>query len=254
MLAALLSAAVIALLWPAASAAAGTGTSGPWSAGEAASAAAREGRSPAQSASEVSADRRKKPAPLPAGRQGDRAKATKAGTGSDAPAALEPKATLGQLIVARAKLAAGARRNEDIEQLGTLWLNLHRRGELERTVERGDAFVSVSLRNQGISEHRRDVRRSRFVPVDPETMGSLPEARDGYHCGTPWVRADEALGAAQFVASLAEPYRTAVELALQGLNRREVAEQMGVNHATVRKWMQRLREQIEQGTLLGLAA
>jgi DNA-directed RNA polymerase specialized sigma24 family protein len=57
-----------------------------------------------------------------------------------------------------------------------------------------------------------------------------------------WERPDQILDVQQWLGRLEEPYRTAVELSLQGCSRREVADQMGVADATVRKWMQRLRE------------
>jgi len=156
-----------------------------------------------------------------------------------------PASTLGALVESRARLAADAGRHAEIERLGTLWLTLARRGELDRVVARGEGYVSVALRNQDVSEHRTETRRRRFVATDSEALDALADASGAVHVPL-WHddRADDAVAAERLLARLDEPYRTAVDLSLQGLNRREVAERMGVPHATVRKWMQRLRQRL----------
>jgi DNA-directed RNA polymerase specialized sigma24 family protein len=156
-----------------------------------------------------------------------------------------PAPTLGALVESRARLAAEAGRHAEIERLGTLWLTLARRGELDRVVARGEGYVSVALRNQDVSEHRAEARRQRFVATDSEALDALAYASVAVHVPL-WHddRADDAVAAERLLARLDEPYRTAVDLSLRGLNRREVAERMGVNHATVRKWMQRLRQRL----------
>jgi DNA-directed RNA polymerase specialized sigma24 family protein len=153
--------------------------------------------------------------------------------------------TLGALLESRARLAADAGRHAEIDRLGTLWLTLARRGELERVVSRGEGFVAVALRNQDVSAHRAEARRRRFVATDAEALGALAETSGPAQLGLGRVdRADDVAAAEQLLGRLDEPYRTAVDLSLQGMNRREVAERMGVTHATVRKWMQRLRERL----------
>jgi DNA-directed RNA polymerase specialized sigma24 family protein len=162
-----------------------------------------------------------------------------------APEALPTLPTLGALLESRAKLASDAGRHGEIERLGTLWLTLARRGELDRVVARGEGFVAVALRNQDVSTHRAETRRRRFVATEAEALAALAEtsglARLGSGHGD---RADDVAAAEQLLGRLEEPYRTAVDLSLQGMNRREVAERMGVPHATVRKWMQRLRQRL----------
>ena len=153
--------------------------------------------------------------------------------------------TLGALLESRARLAADAGRHAEIDRLGTLWLTLAHRGELDRVVSRGEGFVAVALRNQDVSAHRADARRRRFVATDAEALGALAETSGAAQLGLGHAeRADDVAAAEQLLGRLEEPYRTAVDLSLQGMNRREVAELMGVPHATVRKWMQRLRQRL----------
>jgi DNA-directed RNA polymerase specialized sigma24 family protein len=165
--------------------------------------------------------------------------------------ASESPATLGALLEARARLAADAGRRAEIERLGTLWLTLARRGELDRVVSRGEGFVSVALRNQEVSMHRAELRQRRFVATESEALGVLAEASGPAQLTLARAdRADDRVAAEELLGRLEEPYRTAVDLSLQGLNRREVAEHMGVAHATVRKWMQRLRQRLlDEGEL-----
>jgi DNA-directed RNA polymerase specialized sigma24 family protein len=157
----------------------------------------------------------------------------------------DARPTLGQVIEARLQQADQAGRHHEIDRLARLWLTLNRRDQLDRVVDHGDRFVAVALRNQDISAHRDAARRARFVSTDEQSVAALAET-----LGTPWIPAarasgnapDELLDAEETLARLDEPYRTAVALSLQGLSRREVADHMGVSHAAVRKWMQRLRE------------
>ncbi len=147
-------------------------------------------------------------------------------------------ASLRSIIEARAEMAERAGKYSDVDELATLWLTLERREQLDRVVARGDQFVNVSLRNQKRSEQRADGRAIRRSVADPAEL-ELP---------TFSLDVAEALDAEAFVASLDEPYRSAIKWSLNGMNHREVAEQMGASHAAVRKWAQRLRDRLaEQG-------
>lgn len=156
--------------------------------------------------------------------------------------------TLRHVIESRLAQAERAGRRADIEQLGTLWMTLRGRGQLDREVDYGDGYVAAALRNQQRSEHRGQLRIARCVPTEDPALAALADRR-----GVAWQscashgRPDEPLDAAELLDSLEEPYRTAAALAATGMNRREVAEQMGVSHAAVRKWMQRLRDRLAPG-------
>lgn len=151
----------------------------------------------------------------------------------EAPAA-EP-ASLRTLIEDRIEHAEREHRYDDIDQLTTLWLTLERREQLDRVVDRGQQFLNVSLRNQKRSELRSTARRQRFAPYDAQTL-DVP--------GPSWT-VDQSLDAERFISHLSEPYRSAVLWTLTGRNHREVAEEMDVSHAAVRKWAQRLRERLD---------
>lgn len=146
------------------------------------------------------------------------------------------RTTLGDIIEARIEAAQAAHRYEAIDELTTLWLSLSKRGQLDRVVERGEQFLNVSLRNQRISELRRVNRALKRLGGDDAALAELPVDP------TPVA---QGIDAERFVQSLEEPYRTAVQWSLIGLNHREVAEKMGASHAAVRKWAQRLRERID---------
>lgn len=160
-----------------------------------------------------------------------------------------PVATLGELLEARAQLAAQRRDGRDIERLATLWLTLERRGELERVVERGPGYLSVALRHQDVSEHRREARVGRFVATEQDAIDAMGNEA-ALEAGVA-LDADPAAqhDAQQWLEALDEPFRTVVGLSLEGYSRREVAELMGVRDSTVRKWMQRLRERIADDEL-----
>lgn len=153
--------------------------------------------------------------------------------------------SLGEVIESRLERAHQAGRGDEIDQLGSLWLTLQQRGQLARCVDHGEAFVGVSLRNERINALRRQIRQDRFVPTEDAAVAALAES-----LGTPWgalspasaSAPDEQVEVAELIDGLDEPYRTAVALSLDGLSRREVAEQMDVTPEAVRKWMQRLRE------------
>jgi DNA-directed RNA polymerase specialized sigma24 family protein len=147
-----------------------------------------------------------------------------------------PTATLRSLIERRAEAAERAGRYDDVDQLTTLWLTLERREQLDRVVARGDQFINVSLRNQRRSEQRSDTRALRRGAVDAEEI-ELPAFT---------LDPVQALEAERFVAALDEPYRSAVQWSLTGMNHREVAEKMGASHAAVRKWAQRLRDRLAE--------
>jgi DNA-directed RNA polymerase specialized sigma24 family protein len=143
-------------------------------------------------------------------------------------------ASLRSIIEERAEKAERAGRYDDVDELTTLWLTLERRQQLDRIVDRGEQFVNVSLRNQKRSEQRaqsRALRRSGPDLTDVETPAFTMDV-------------GQALDAEAFIASLEEPYRSAVRFSLSGMNHREVAEQMGASHAAVRKWAQRLRDRL----------
>lgn len=146
------------------------------------------------------------------------------------------RTTLGDIIEARLEAAQAEHRYNAIDELATLWLSLSKRGQLDRVVERGEQFLNVSLRNQRISELRRVNRALKRLGGDDAALAELPVDP---------VPVAQGLDAERFVQSLEEPYRTAVQWSLIGLNHREVAEKMGASHAAVRKWAQRLRERIE---------
>jgi len=154
--------------------------------------------------------------------------------------------TLKDVIETKLQQAQGAGRYGDIEQLGTLWMTLKQRSQLDRQVTSGERFIAAALRNQRMSAYRQAARVGRFVPTADTALDNLADDH-----GLVWrVPAgsrspDERLTAAELLGQLEEPYRTAVVLSAEGLNRREVAEQMGVSHAAVRKWMQRLRSRLD---------
>ena len=154
------------------------------------------------------------------------------------PSAVEP-ASLRDLIEDRIESAEREQRYEDIDHLTTLWLTLERREQLDRVVDRGQQFLNVSLRNQRRSELRSASRRQRFAPYDAQAL-DVP--------GPTWTL-DQSIDAERFVSHLAEPYRSAVLWTLTGRNHREVAEEMDVSHAAVRKWAQRLRERLDDHPL-----
>lgn len=142
--------------------------------------------------------------------------------------------SLRSLIEDRIERAEREHRYGDIDELTTLWLTLERREQLDRVVERGEQFLNVSLRNQKRSEMRSQSRRQRFAPFDVTAI-DMPG---------PSFTVDQSIDAERFIDHLAEPYRSAVLWTLTGLNHREVAEEMDVSHAAVRKWAQRLRERL----------
>lgn len=142
--------------------------------------------------------------------------------------------TLGGIIEARLLKAQEANRYEDIDALATLWMNLERRGQLDRRVERGEQFINVALRNQRRSELRSEARRHRHTPFSASDTDAP----------APTLHFDQALDAERFISGLQEPYRTAILWSLTGRNHREVAQEMGASHAAVRKWAQRLRESL----------
>jgi hypothetical protein len=146
------------------------------------------------------------------------------------------RTTLGDIIEARLEAAQADHRYAAIDELTTLWLSLSKRGQLGRVVERGEQFLNVSLRNQRISELRRVNRALKRLGGDDAALAELPVDP---------VPVAQGIDAERFVQSLEEPYRTAVQWSLVGLNHREVAEKMGASHAAVRKWAQRLRERID---------
>lgn len=150
----------------------------------------------------------------------------------EAPAA----SSLRAIIEERAEKAERAGRYDKVDELTTLWLTLERRAQLDRVVAKGEQFVNVSLRNQKRSEQRSQSRALRRSAADPAEL-ELP---------TFSLDVGQALDAEQFVASLEEPYRSAVKWSLSGMNHREVAEQMGASHSAVRKWAQRLRERLTE--------
>lgn len=147
-----------------------------------------------------------------------------------------PASSLRAIIEDRAEAAERAGRYADVDELATLWLTLERRQQLDRVVSRGEQFVNVSLRNQKRSEQRSEGRAIRRSAADPAEL-ELP---------TFSLDVGQALDAEAFVASLDEPYRSAVRWSLSGMNHREVAERMGASHAAVRKWAQRLRDRLAE--------
>jgi len=148
--------------------------------------------------------------------------------------AAEP-ASLRDLIENRMEHAEREHRYDDIDRLTTLWLTLERREQLDRVVDRGQQFLNVSLRNQKRSELRSEARRQRFAPFDAQALD----------VAGPSFTVDQSIDAERFVSHLSEPYRSAVLWTLTGRNHREVAEEMQVSHAAVRKWAQRLRERLD---------
>ncbi len=149
--------------------------------------------------------------------------------------------TLGELLDNRLQQASNKGNHEQIEQLGSLWLNLRQRDQLDRVVAKGERFIDVALRNQRTSDLRSQLRQQRFVPTDQDSLQTLAET-SGWSGNQNRLQSPEDLvAAAEFVDHLDEPYRSAVTHSLTGKNRREVAESLGVSHAAVRKWMQRLR-------------
>lgn len=149
--------------------------------------------------------------------------------------------SLRTIIETRLEAAERERRYGDIDELATLWLTLARRDQLDRVVERGEQFLNVALKNQRRSELRGEARALRRTACE-ENPVDVP----GDRCA-PY----EIIDAERFVGRLSDPYQTAVKWSLTGMNHREVAEQMGASHAAVRKWAQRLREQLGDDDLLG---
>lgn len=147
-----------------------------------------------------------------------------------------PASSLRSIIEDRAEAAERAGRYNDVDELATLWLTLERRQQLDRVVSRGEQFVNVSLRNQKRSEQRAEGRAIRRSAADPVEL-DLP---------TFSLDVGQALDAEAFVASLDEPYKSAVRWSLSGMNHREVAERMGASHSAVRKWAQRLRDRLAE--------
>lgn len=152
------------------------------------------------------------------------------------------EATLGEVIDDQLKRAHAAGRHDEIERLATLWMTLEQRGQLARQVSSPHGFIAASLRNQQRSAYRRAARAGRCVPVAEPTLDHLADAR-GLLWQSPATAGapDQRLAAEELLDRIDEPLRTAVQLSATGLNRREVAEQLGVSHAAVRKWMERLR-------------
>ena len=147
--------------------------------------------------------------------------------------------SLRAIIETRIEAAERERRYGDIDELTTLWLTLARREQLDRVVERGEQFLNVALKNQRRSELRSEARvLRRSCEEDPVDV-------PGDRCA-PY----ELIDAERFVGRLSDPYQTAVKWSLTGMNHREVAERMGASHAAVRKWAQRLREQLGDDDLL----
>ncbi len=146
---------------------------------------------------------------------------------------------LSQLIERRLARAAQARRHDEIEQLGALWLTLANRNQLDRVVDRGDGFLNVALRNQRRSELRVEARVARAQLLEPDALAAI--------ASRPPDDVEEQIDVERFIARLDEPYRGAVSLALTGMNHREVADQLGVSHAAARKWAERLRRRLRTG-------
>ncbi|MBW2456855.1 MAG: sigma-70 family RNA polymerase sigma factor [Deltaproteobacteria bacterium] len=144
--------------------------------------------------------------------------------------------SLGRLIDQRLERAAAERRHDEIDQLGALWLTLAERQQLDREVERGEGFLNVALRNQRRSEQRVAARAARAVLLDPVTLAALAPGQPD--------DVEERIDVARFVAELPEPHLSAVSMAMTGMNQREIAEEMGVSHATTRKWAERLRRKL----------
>jgi DNA-directed RNA polymerase specialized sigma24 family protein len=144
--------------------------------------------------------------------------------------------SLRALIDSRLEQAAEQGRHEEIEQLSTLWMTLATRDQLDRKVERGEGFLNVALRNQRYSRLRSEARHRRVALVDRAVLEEISPSKPQH--------TDEAIDVERFVSHLPEPYRGAVQLSLEGLNHREIAEEMGVSHAAARKWAQRLRERV----------
>jgi DNA-directed RNA polymerase specialized sigma24 family protein len=143
--------------------------------------------------------------------------------------------SLRAIIETRIEAAERERRYGDIDELTTLWLTLARREQLDRVVERGEQFLNVALKNQRRSELRGEARALRRTCEDDPV--EVPGDRCAPH---------ELIDAERFIGRLSDPYQTAVKWSLTGMNHREVAEQMGASHAAVRKWAQRLREQLAE--------
>jgi hypothetical protein len=145
-------------------------------------------------------------------------------------------ASLRTLIDQRLERAAAEGRHNEIEQLGTLWMTLAQRDQLDRVVARGEGFLNVALRNQRYSEHRSDARTRRVALIDASEIEGVARSHD--------ADLDERIDVERFVNGLESPYQDAVRLSLTGMNHREVAEELGVSHAAARKWAQRLRDRL----------
>ncbi|HZO15580.1 MAG TPA: sigma factor-like helix-turn-helix DNA-binding protein [Polyangiaceae bacterium] len=143
--------------------------------------------------------------------------------------------SLRDLIDRRLERASAQGRHEEIEQLGTLWMTLAQREQLDRVVDRGEGFLNVALRNQRVSELRSEARARRVALLDATDLEAVARTRENL---------DESIDVERFVNGLEAPYREAVQLSLAGLNHREVAEELGVSHAAARKWAQRLRDRL----------
>lgn len=148
--------------------------------------------------------------------------------------------SLRTIIETRLESAERERRYGDIDELTTLWLTLARRDQLDRVVERGEQFLNVALKNQRRSELRSEARVLRRTACEEDPVDVA-----GDRCAP-----HELIDAERFVGRLSDPYQTAVKWSLTGMNHREVAERMGASHAAVRKWAQRLREQLGDDDLL----
>src|SRR5262245_55547660 len=138
----------------------------------------------------------------------------------------DEQSSLRQLIERRVERAAAQGRHQEIDELGTLWLTLAQRHQLDRVVDRGEGFLNVALRNQRVSEHRSEARARRVSLRDATEIEAVATSSD---------EVEESLDVERFVSGLEAPYRDAVRLSLAGLNHREVAEELGVSHAAARK-------------------
>jgi len=155
--------------------------------------------------------------------------------------AVTPK-SLREVLHTRLERAERSGRTGDLDDLASLWLTLQQREQLDRVVANGEGFINVALRNQRCSQARREAARPKLIGLDPQDLARLHEVSSGgaeppAAAGSP----DQLVAAEQLLDRLDEPYQTAVRLSLTGLNRREVSERMGVSHAAVRKWLERLR-------------
>jgi hypothetical protein len=161
--------------------------------------------------------------------------------------ALEEASSLRDLLAERLERAAERGRHNEIDELATLWMTLAGREQLDRIVERGDAFLNVALRHQRCSEHRAEARVRRVALVDHSCLERSTIDPEGAPCEDDLVAR---MDAERFVSGLAPRHRDAVRLSLEGLNHREIAERMGVSHAAARKWAQRLRDELDRDDVI----